>query len=187
MGLYNRLLEFQKFLSSFTKGSWELTDYPIAFRQTDVGTWHLPEDRFKLIPWTAGITNWPRMTAHGDSKLLALKALQEKLESFREGGALLPRPGTKVPEAFRYIDIASSERAERLDDIAADFFRKIFDMGRDEYWISDESTLGDFHFELSDEEYVIRIRELYDVDVSDIEKGNIVAILERIQGTRVRT
>lgn len=47
-------------------------------------------------------------------------------------------------------------------------------------WISDESTLWDFHDELTNDKYVDSIRRIYGVDVSDMPTGNLADIFDRI-------
>ena len=47
-------------------------------------------------------------------------------------------------------------------------------------WISDESSLWDFHQDETNDPLVSRIKELYDVDVSDIRSARLSEILERI-------
>lgn len=47
-------------------------------------------------------------------------------------------------------------------------------------WISDESSLWDFHQDETNDSLISRIREVYDVDVSDIKSARLSEILERI-------
>ncbi len=53
-------------------------------------------------------------------------------------------------------------------------------------FISDESSLWDFHGELSNAELQERINDVYGVDVSDIESGNVADILKRITDVQQR-
>lgn len=48
-------------------------------------------------------------------------------------------------------------------------------------FISDESSLWDFHTEETNEHLFEKILEIYEVDVSDIENGNLVEIFKRIE------
>ena len=50
-----------------------------------------------------------------------------------------------------------------------------------ECWISDQSSLWDFHGEMSNEHLHRKIWDAYRVDVSDIESANLVEIFERIE------
>jgi hypothetical protein len=47
-------------------------------------------------------------------------------------------------------------------------------------WISDESSLWDFHEDETNESLTDKIRHIYGVDVSDISSGNLANIFDRI-------
>jgi hypothetical protein len=94
----------------------------------------------------------------------------------KEEGKELPRPGAGLP-----IEFASAEQVSRYDDIAEDFFRRVLGMDYRDCWISDESSLWDFHGEESNEHLHEKVWEAYRVDVSSIENGNLVKIFERIE------
>ena len=51
-------------------------------------------------------------------------------------------------------------------------------------WISDESSLWDFHSSKDNGELIAKIREIYGVDVSDIESARLSEILDRIASNR---
>jgi hypothetical protein len=53
-------------------------------------------------------------------------------------------------------------------------------------FISDESSLWDFHEAKTNEALIARIKEVYGVDVSDIESAKLPEILERIAKETVR-
>jgi len=162
-----------KYLLSFTKTDWQLTDYPIRFRHFDVGD---TGGRLKQFPWFAQIINWWQMGGFGDTKQEAYVDLQNKFGEIKSNGKTLPRPGTGLP-----IEFASTDRIRSFDDIADDFFRRVLDMNYRECFISDESTLWDFHTEESNEHLHKRIWDAYRVDISDIENGNLVKIFERLE------
>jgi hypothetical protein len=63
-------------------------------------------------------------------------------------------------------------------ELANDFIRRVLSLDR--AFISDESTLWDFHEAGTNEALIARIREAYGVDVSDIESAKLPDILERI-------
>ena len=48
-------------------------------------------------------------------------------------------------------------------------------------WISDESSLWDFHGEESNDHLNKKVWETYRVDISDIEDGKLVKIFQRIE------
>ena len=116
------------------------------------------------------------MAGFGNSKEEAYQNLKKRLENKLEEDGFLPRPGTKVP-----IEFASTEEIEECSDIVNDFLEKV--LGFDEekaVFISDESSLWDFHREDSNEKYYKKIKDVYGVDVSDIKDGNLLKIFKRI-------
>jgi hypothetical protein len=165
-----------KYLLSFTKKDWQLSDYPIRIRHFRPSADDLSAERFKLIPWSAQIINWWQMNGAGDTKEEAYADLETQFAQAKEEGQRLPRPGTGLP-----LEFASRERISRYDDIAADFFRRVLEKDYRECWISDQSSLWDLHAEESNKHLRERIWALYRVDISDIESGNLVEIFERIE------
>lgn len=159
------------FASTF-KDEWTIDDYPIR-------TWfqRVPDSpqrsRLKLIPWTASIINWPAMSGNGNTRTEAIEALRKNFDQFKTGKIKLPRPGSKVP-----IEFAPNHRVSQHSGLAKDFFRHILDV--DWAWISDKSSLWDFHGDETNEELVGKIRSFYGVDVSDIANGNLADIFDRI-------
>ena len=71
-------------------------------------------------------------------------------------------------------------------EIVADFIRQIFDFEPGDYLISDESSLFDFtgvdEMELRDIQQ--KIQDVYDLDVSGIESGNLLDIFTRIHSRK---
>ncbi len=67
-------------------------------------------------------------------------------------------------------------------DVAEHFTQSV--LGLDWAWISDESSLWDFHTGETNMNLEAKIREIYGVDVSDIESGNLAQIPNRIAATR---
>ncbi|HXH66222.1 MAG TPA: hypothetical protein VNI81_03420 [Candidatus Limnocylindrales bacterium] len=67
--------------------------------------------------------------------------------------------------------------------LGADFIQRILELP----WafISDESTLSDFHGDENSDILVEKIRAVYGVDVSDIASGNLADIFERIAKLKV--
>jgi hypothetical protein len=53
-------------------------------------------------------------------------------------------------------------------------------LGLDWAWISDESSLWDFHHDETNDALISKIDEVYGVDVSDIQSARLTEILERI-------
>jgi hypothetical protein len=179
--LKHRLLASWKWALSFRSHDWKLADYPIYFReQTPDPTSPFKGPRFVLHSNLVYIVNWD-LTGHGDSKHAALNDLQGKFESRRvalaEEGKPLPRPGTKVPLRF-----ATQERVNAHSELADDFIHRVF--GLESAWISDESSLWDFHTEESNLDFQEKIRQVYGVLVDDIESGLLCEIFDRIASQR---
>jgi len=116
------------------------------------------------------------MGGHGDTKEAARADLRKNFLALKQSGERLPRPGTGLP-----IEYAADRYIRSYDEIARDFSARILDLDYDSCFISDESSLWDFSEPESLDEVFAKIREVYDVDVSDIEKANLVDIFERIR------
>jgi len=84
------------------------------------------------------------------------------------------------------IEFAPTTGIDRFFGISKEFMKKIFDFEPGEYLISDESSLHDFtgldEMDLSDSHKMIQ--DVYDIDVSDIESGNMLDIFTRIYKKR---
>jgi hypothetical protein len=126
------------------------------------------------LPWTARVINWPALSGSADSRSGALEELRKKFEQFKSSEPKLPRPGTKVP-----IKFAARERVSRHSELAKDFIKRILEI--EWAWISDESSLWDFHGDQTNKALVEKIQRVYGVDVSDLESGNLADIFDRIR------
>jgi hypothetical protein len=171
----NQLLAFWKWCLSFRKSEWSLRDYPVTIHrqkpsETDQGT------RVKLIPCLASIVNW-HLCGIGNTPSEALADLEKtfakkKTEKWNKQEPL-PRPGTHVS-----IEFAENERVDTHRHLADDFIRRVLEL--DWAWISDGSSLWDFHHEETNGALILKIKETYGVDVSDIHSGRLCEIFERI-------
>jgi len=121
----------------------------------------------------ASVINWHGFAGAGNSKQEALQELRKNFERFRTTNAKLPRPGAKVP-----IEFAATKRVDQHSELAKDFVERV--LGLDWAWISDESSLWDFHTDETNQEMIEKIRHVYGVDVSDISSGKLADIFERI-------
>jgi hypothetical protein len=173
----NQARALWKLCLSFRKHDWELADYPIAFRTQEpdpASDYTAP--RFKLPRHVASIVNW-HLSGNGDSREEALESLRGTFDAVKlkrqQEGRQLPRPGTHVP-----IEFASHERVNAHPELADDFIHKVLEL--DEVWISDESSLWDFHTDETNDILCSRIKEIYGVEVSDIQSARLSEILERI-------
>jgi len=169
-----------KFCLSVRKADWEFGDYPVVIREqkTDpsyVGT------RLKQHRYVASIVNWPGLVGNGESPQESLQNLQSNFASINTERAKKrtppPRPGTSVPLGF-----ASQERVNLYPELADDFIRRILEI--DSAWISDESSLWDFHCDHTNDVLVAKIKKVYGADVSDIDSGNLSEIFERIASVK---
>lgn len=178
---HDNLFTFWKLLLSFRKQNWEFGDYPVVVRSQDT-----PQDlgyaspRFSPCRYVARILKWS-LAGGGDTPDAAVRELAANFkataEDRRRKGIRLPRPGTAVP-----IQFAPQEHVTAHPDLVDDFIRRV--LGRDWAWISDESSLWDFHSRETNADLQAKVREVYGVDVSDIESGNLAQILDRIARTR---
>ena len=162
---------WKRFVSTF-KTEWTIEDYPINVRAHSVSDSSL-RSRQRPHPWTATIINWPGMSAGGNSRSEALGELRKGFDRFKAAKKQLPRPGTKVP-----IQFAATVRVARHDDLAIEFIQQILEI--EWAWISDESSLADFHEDETNQRLIEKIRRAYGVDVSDIPGGNLADIFDRI-------
>ena len=163
-----------KFVLSFRKREWTIDDYPV--KVTDYGPVEA-KGRLKPSRWTAQIINWLHMRGDADTREGSLLELQRQLDAhLREQGSL-PRPGTG-----RRLEVtfAAAERVEANYDLVADVVRRVIGMEPENCFVSDESTLWDFHQGEDNAEYFRKILLLYHVDVSDLDPPFLWAIAERI-------
>jgi hypothetical protein len=167
-----------KFALSSRRRTWELRDYPIIIReqQTDLALGeryrHVKQQRY-----LARIVKWWVMTGGGDTPQDAIQDLALQFDrirtDWRSRGKELPRPGTQVP-----LEFAPSQHIQTHQDLAEDFIRRV--LGMEWAFISDQSSLWDFHLDESNSDLQKKVQDIYGVDVSDIESGNIATILARI-------
>jgi len=155
------------------KDEWTIDDYPIRVR-FQKPTEPTSPSRQTLIPWIADVVNWPAMSGNGNTRQEALENIRKSFDRFVDTKQRLPRPGTKVP-----VEFAASHRVSKHPKLTNDFAKRVLDL--DWVWISDESSLWDFHGDATNERLMETIRLIYGVDVSDITSGNLADIFDRIQ------
>jgi hypothetical protein len=176
----NRLRAAWKLSLSLLKRDWELPDYPIVIREHEVDPSYAGT-RLKQHRYTASIVNWWVVSGGGDTEREAVKELERAFAVVKGERAKarqrLPRPGVHVPIGF-----ASQQRVGAHPELADDFVRRVLYL--DWAWISDESSLWDFHHAGTNDALIARIKEVYGVDVSDIESAKLSEILERIAVTQ---
>lgn len=167
------------FLSVF-KSDWNLSDYPVSVRKQEVGPDHVGT-RLKQHKFLAQIVNWWVVSGSGDTEEEALQDLQKNFSAIKveraKSGKKLFRPGTQVE-----IEFASRERVDAHPELAEDFIHRVLNL--DWAWISDESSLWDFHSSDENLALIAKINEVYGVDVADIESAKLWQILDRIAPSR---
>jgi len=177
----NKIRAWWKWFLSLLKRDWELSDYPISIREHEIDPSHV-DTRLKQHRYTAQIVNWWVISGGGDTKTDALEQLQKGFATVKaekaKDGKKLPRPGRRVE-----IEFASKERVNAHPELAEDFIRRVLNL--DWAWVSDESSLWDFHRADDNQNFIARIKEIYGVDVSDIQSAKLWEILYRIATSRV--
>jgi len=85
------------------------------------------------------------------------------------------------PFKGKKIEFAPTRGVDMFADVAEEFIGKVFGFAPGDYLITDESSLHDFT-SLGDDVADVheKIRLVYDIDVSDIESGNLYEIFLRI-------
>ena len=171
----NQLISAWKLCLSVRKRDWELDDYPVVIREQEANPAY-DGTRLKQYRYVASIVKWG-LVGLGDSEKESLQKLQSSFATAKAERAgtrtPLPRPGTRVP-----IEFASQERINAHSELAEDFIRRVLEL--ECAWISDESSLWDFHHDETNDILLAKVMEVYGLDVSDIESARLSEILERI-------
>jgi hypothetical protein len=182
INLRNRALASRKWLLSFTKSDWTFEDYPIAIRRFKYEADHT-SSRLKPVAVSASVVNWWALSGSGDTREAAVSDLRvnflRQVDARRDEGRRMPRPGSNVP-----LEFASTENIDAHNELADDFICRVLDI--DWAFISDESSLWDFHDEDTNDRLIGRIREVYGVDVSDIQSARLYEIFDRIKTLKHR-
>lgn len=180
IGLKNQFRARWKWFLSLLKRDWKLSDYPISVREHEIDGSYVGT-RLKQHRYTAQIVNWSVISGEGGTRLEALQELQKSFATVKaekaKDGKKLPRPGTHVG-----IEFASAGRVDAHAELAEDFIRRVLNL--DWAFLSDESSLWDFHSSDDNQDLIAKINEVYGVDVSDIESAKLWQILDRIATTR---
>lgn len=178
MSANEKLFAAWKLCLSFTKRDWELTDYPVVIREQKLE--HDSErspSRGVQQRYLARIVNWWVMTGGGDTPDQAMGELVDGFGRMKDArlrdGRTMPRPGIKVP-----LEFAPSGRVHAYPELTDDFIQRV--LGLDWAFVSDESSLWDFHTDGTNDVLNTKIKEVYGVDVSDVKSGNLAEILQRI-------
>ncbi len=181
--LKESLIAMWKICRSFRRRDWELTDYPVVIRKQNISDGEPSAPRSAPHQYVARIVNWWVVTGGGNTPQEAMNTLtlqfNQMKDSKRREGKPMPRPGRKVP-----IEFAPSSRVGAHPELREEFIQSI--LGLPWAFVSDESSLWDFHEAETNDVLNVKIKETYGVDVSDIESGNLAAILDRIAAHQSR-
>jgi hypothetical protein len=159
---------------SYLKSEWSIDDYPVRLKyQADEQT--PPGSSGKVVPWVAQVVNWWQLAGYGNTPAEARLDLAQRFLKQKDTRATLPRPGTHVEPEF-----ASNVEIQKFDRLAVGFLDRVLGLDASQCFISDETSLGDFHDRENNEHLNDRILEIYGVDVSDIKGGNLAKIFERL-------
>jgi hypothetical protein len=178
--IVNQLRAVAALLRSFVKKDWDLDDYPIRVFYRGSASDDLSE-RLKPYTWTAQVINWWHMRGDGFTRDEAIDDLKRKFQERKAEHARLPRPGRGAPLEIKF---APTDQIELYREIADDLLARVIGMNPSECFISDESSLWDFHTEETNEPYIRKIALLYGVDVAGIEPPTITAICRKIDEAR---
>lgn len=175
----NQIAALWKWLLSFRTHDWKLQDYPIAIREQEPNPDYCAP-RFKQHRYLAYIVNWA-VTGGGETPQEAWNDLRKKFDSIKDKWKLQGRPLIR-PGAIAPMEFATQEQVSLNQELSEDFIRRVLDL--DWAWISDESSLWDFHTDQTNERFLAKITEIYGVDVSDIESAKLWEILRKIESER---
>jgi len=172
--LSERLHIAWKYFASFFRRDWQARDYPLRYRHFPVAA-DQESGRLTPVAWSVQVLGWPTMQGHGETTNEALANLELALATRRERDGKLPRPGTAVP-----IEFASTSRIDMYPHLVRDFLERILDLNYDECFISDGSSLWEFHAEENNDAINDKVLITYGVDISDIESANLADIFARL-------
>ena len=165
---------------SFFKLRWRFEDYPIDY--VDQG--ECPPDtpaRLQHKRWRADIIHWWEISGQGDSKEAALQDAKQKFARRNSSGEAMYRPGVHPGDSDPQnpkIIFPENQEIDTYPELRDDFIRNV--LGLDWAWVTDQSSLWDFHSEENNTAINRRIGEVYGVDVSHISSGNLLEIFKAI-------
>lgn len=173
--VFDQAEALRKFILSFRHREWMIEDYPVRIidhgRAAGCG-------RLTPLRWTVQVINWSHLRGDADTREEAFKQLENHLDEHRRQHGILPRPGTGRKLV---VEFAAAGRIDANADLVADLMQRVLGMDPGSYFVSDESTLWDFHSEADNMAYAKKILILYRVDISDMNPPFLWAIAERIR------
>lgn len=101
------------------------------------------------------------MSGAGESKEAALADAKRKFAERLSSGEKMWRPGTEPGITF-----ASNEAVSQYPELRDDFIHNVLNL--EWAWLSDDSSLWDFHTDEDNSHQYLKIGEVYGVDVSHV-------------------
>jgi hypothetical protein len=172
MKLSRKIRARMAWAASFLKRRWDFGDYPLDYVDQGERNPNLPE-RLQHKRWRADLINWPAVSGLGESRAEALADAKEKFFAYQVSGEKMWRPGTGPGIVFA-DNHSVAEHAALRDH----FIQNV--LGLEWAWVSDESSLWDFHEKADNSDLYLKIGEVYGVDVSYVEGAKLAAIFAEI-------
>jgi hypothetical protein len=168
-------------VKSFFKLRWRFDDHPLDYIDQGECNRSLPE-RLQHKRWRADLVNWYEMSGTGETKEAAFEDSKQKFAARETSEEKMCRPGTgpgsSFPETPKIV-FPENQRIDNYPELRDGFISRVLEL--EWAWVTDESSLWDFHENETNDEYYSRIFEIYGVDVSDIEGAKLTLILEKIR------
>ncbi|MGY5876013.1 MAG: hypothetical protein RTU30_09725 [Candidatus Thorarchaeota archaeon] len=123
------------------------------------------------------LVGWREMFGIGNTKEEAYSNLEESFEEYSKTHEILPEPSDFIV-ATVYED--RSDWWKQVSSLVRDFLPRILGHEFEDCFLTKFSDVYDFVKKEEWDEIPIRILSEYDVDVSDIEDGNLFRILDKI-------
>lgn len=102
---------------------------------------------------------------------------EERINELRVRGERIPHPGEKPTLKF-----AESDRIRQQEELARDFFARVYKLDFDELFISDRTLIEDF--ELTPKDLIQRIQQCYGINANPVIDQPIWRILEYIESQK---
>ena len=167
------------------KYEWQFEDYPFDYIDQGECSINFP-DRLQHKRWRIDLINWYEMSGLGDTKEIALKDARQKFVKRKASGEKMFRPGvgcgSRLPGNPKII-FPENQRIDTYPSLRDEFIAEVLRLPW--AWVTDESSLWDFHAEHDNTNMLLRIQEIYGVDVSNVHGAKLVDILEKITIERV--
>lgn len=88
------------------------------------------------------------------------------------------------PLKGKKIELASTTGIDKFDEIAEDLMRRVFELGVNEYLITDESSLWDFTFAADLSDVHRKIQQEFGLDPSDLKSARLLEIFGKLHEQR---